>query len=183
MKTLLVLFSTVYVWCSVSAQNLERNGANKNEVIINTLYLFGGYAELSYERALSNKSALGISIGGMLGSPKPNYATDILTSKFALTPYYRYYFGRKPSAGFFVEGNSIIASRESYTKERNEWGFGIGIGIGAKISFENSWSAGFVLGGGSHFNQQRSDGQYGEWDIVDFPDMYPRLGIALGKRF
>ncbi len=167
----------------VTAQGFSQSDPGKrvlfNELKLNTLYLPGGYPELSYERILGSKSAVGISVGFLIDSAGPNYATDILTFDKALFPYYRYYFGQRRAAGFFVEGNTIIFSRESSFQEEKETGWGLGLAVGIKLIMKNNWNVDLIAGGGVHINKGNSnlDG------YLDFPDVYPRLGLSIGKRF
>ena len=150
-----------------------------NELKLNTLYLPGGYPEISYERILGNKSTVGISMGFLIGSAGPNYATDILTFDKALLPYYRYHFGKRRAAGFFVEGNTILYSNTSEFLDENETGWGVGLATGIKVFIKNNWNIDLFAGGGVNINKGNSnlDG------YLDFPDMYPRLGLSIGKRF
>lgn len=160
----------------------QMGSANKvasNELKLNTLYLPGGYAEFSYERILGNNSAVGISMGYLFDSAGPNYATDILTFDKALFPYYRYYFGNRRAAGFFVEGNTILYSDTFKVIDDNETGWGLGLAAGIKIFIKNNWNIDLIAGGGVNINKGNSnlDG------YLDFPNMYPRLGLSIGKRF
>ncbi|MBC7525552.1 MAG: hypothetical protein H7239_14090 [Flavobacterium sp.] len=75
------------------------------------------------------------------------------SSGFALSPYYRFYFGAKPVAGFFMEGFSMFQSatiNKSYynsgyydnngnhvssyyaNKDKKVTAFALGIGLGGK---------------------------------------------------
>ena len=49
---------------------------------------------------LNDESGIGISVNFAL---KNDFET-----RFSLTPYYRFYFGQKPAAGFFVEGFTML---------------------------------------------------------------------------
>lgn len=172
MRTLFLIISLT----AMSLQSLAQT-SKRNEIKLNTLYLLGGYPELSYERALGNKSAIGFSVGAFIGSPGSNYATDIITSDFSFLPYYRYYFGKKTTSGFFLEGNANIFYREYDFSDENQFGAGLGLALGTKIALNDSWSIGLVAGGGMNFQEESCDGYF------CFPDVYPRLGITVGKRF
>ena len=178
MKTCFLIISIIAVNSLVKAQKQPGNDSRKNELKLNTLYVIGGYPELSYERALGDKFALGVSMGLLIGSARPNYATDILTSDFSLLPYSRYYFGNRKTSGFFLEGNVNIFSNETDMDKSKEWGMGLGIGLGSKFILKKNWIVEWVVGGGYNLNQ---DSCYGT-DLC-FPDVYPRLGITFGKRF
>jgi len=178
MKTLILIVFIATKACSTYAQNLPGEDLRKNEVRLNTLYQFGGYPEVSYERQLGIGSAVGATFGARIDVVKRNYVDDLITFDYAVLPYYRFYFGKKPTAGFFLEGNGIIFSRISKYEDRNELGAGLGIGLGAKFPIKNNWNVGFVVGGGYNLLQEPCINE-----SICFPDVYPRLGITIGKRF
>jgi len=178
MRNLLFIFSILIVTSSVFSQRTSTSDSHKNEIKLNTLFLAGGYAELSYERALGRKSAIGASVGTFIGSAGPNYATDILTYDFSALPYYRYYFGKQRTSGFFLESNVNVFLRESSLNDSSDWGLGIGLGLGAKFNIKKTWIIDVVAGGGSNSSQEPC----GDSSLC-FPDVYPRLGISIGKRF
>ncbi len=137
----------------------------KNEVKINAAYLLAGFPEFSYCRILNNESALGISIAFSID-------TDIYYN-FFVTPYYRFYFGKKRAGGFFIEGNVTLFSEESVIGT-DEFGFGGGFSIGGKlISESKKWTGELLFGIGRNFVNT---------DIID-EDYYPRVGISVGRRF
>lgn len=184
MKALVSTFLLLVMGISGFSQELN------NEIKLNPIYLFNLskiYPEVSYERSIGNKSAVGIALGIAIGSKDAfNYVDDFINHDFSALPYYRYYFGKKRTNGFFLEGNTLIFSRESYIRDGNEWGFGIGTGVGAKFTMKNSWNIDFVVGGGYNFEGNRdsnSSGELGVWQVTSFPDLYPRLGVTIGKRF
>jgi len=115
----------------------------------------------------------------LINSAGPNYATDIITFDKAIFPYYRYYFGQRRAAGFFVEGNAIVYSRESVLQEEKETGWGMGLAAGIKIRIKDNWNVDLMAGGGVNINKGNSN----PTGYLDFPDMYPRLGLSIGKRF
>ncbi len=99
-----------------------------------------------------------------------------------MLPYYRYYFGKKRNNGFFLEGHSVNFSRETYLEDANEWRVGLGIAIGVKVALTISWSIDLVVGGGFNLNYE-PEGKKSEWKIVSIPEVYPRLGLFIAKRF
>ena len=161
-----------------TSQNKSGHGAESNELKLNVLYLPGGYPELSYERILGNHSAVGISFGFLIDSGSSNYATDILTFDKAMLPYYRYYFGQKRAAGFFLEGNSIFYSEKSMVQDERESGWGLGMAVGIKLINSDNWHIDVIAGGGLGVNGSNTTSEF-----LNFPDLYPRLGLAIGKRF
>ncbi|WZL90644.1 hypothetical protein VS868_07785 [Salinimicrobium sp. 3283s] len=148
--------------------------SGKNELKLNGMYLLIGFPELSYERILNDESALGISV---------NFSIDDIEIDFMAIPYYRIYFGKKPAAGFFVEGNAAfyVVDDEEYTyyngstyevKTENEIGAGIGLAVGSKFMTESGWV--FEVFGGAGRNFLGSD---------NISVAYPRFGLTVGKRF
>jgi hypothetical protein len=107
----------------------------KNELKLNAAFLIAGAFEVSYERIIDDESAFGTSLFLT--------ANDDISNKFMLTPYYRYYFGRKPAAGFFAEGFGSINTYENkiynylsslsydYRTEKTT-DFALGFGLGGK---------------------------------------------------
>jgi hypothetical protein len=112
-----------------------------------------------------------------------------IDTKFSLSPFYRFYFGKKPAAGFFVEGFGMIDSYEyssyngllysneiptgpSYDKiSRTD--FALGFGLGAKWVTQKGFI--FEINGGvgrNLFNSSDTD-----FEIVG------RGGITMGYRF
>ena len=72
----------------------------KNELKLNALILVVGAADITYERLLNEESGVGISVFAALDKS--------IYTRFYVSPYYRFYFGKKPAAGFFVEGFGML---------------------------------------------------------------------------
>ncbi len=172
MKKILVLLSlTVFVFGY--GQDKETTNFNKNEIKGNALMLVAGAFEVTYERLLNEESGAGVS----LFVP---YDTTIGT-KFSLTPYYRFYFGKKPAAGFFAEGFGMINSYEynnnTYYNGNSNTGnradFALGFGIGGKWITKK----GFVFEINSGVGRNLFNSNDTDYKIVG------RGGITLGYRF
>jgi hypothetical protein len=154
----------------------------KNEIKGNALFLVVGALEVTYERLLNEESGVGVS----LFVP---YENDFDTN-FSLSPYYRFYFGKKPAAGFFVEGFGML---NSYTQENyyyayedfppygtiqtitkdNRTDFALGFGLGGKWVTKRGFVFEINAGVGRNlFNSSDTD-----YEIVG------RGGITLGYRF
>jgi hypothetical protein len=145
----------------------------KNEMKINAAFLVAGALEVSYERILSEESAVGASLFLAID--------EDIDTKVAFTPYYRYYFGKKPAAGFFAEGFGMLNNYESYkynttgyeSKTTNRTDFALGFGIGSKWITKKGFI--FEINGGvgrNLFNSRDTD-----YEIVG------RGGITFGYRF
>lgn len=158
------------------SQDDKQTDFKRNEIKGNALFLVAGAFEFTYEHLLNEESGVGVS----LFVP---YDNDIDVN-FSLTPYYRYYFGKKPAAGFFVEGFGML---DSYTQPASEsnWfsnyvgpekdvtDFALGFGLGAKWITNKGFI--FEINGGvgrNLFNSSNTD-----YEFVS------RGGITLGYRF
>ncbi len=148
----------------------------KNEVKINLpISIFAEFIDVSYERVLKEDISVGSSLGFSLNDG------GYFGLNFQVAPYFRWFFGgnsksaNKYAAGFFVEANSSILSKNIKRYNDNgvsntdaELGAGIGVGIGWKYVSKNNWCAEILFGGGRDFI---NDGGY------------PRIGLSIGKRF
>lgn len=146
--------------------NKVENAFPKNEIKINVLYPFWGMAEISYERSLSDHSSVGLSAFA-------NFNTSGKTAYFA-SPYYRYYFGKKPSSGLYVEGQTILATSGdanlfSAESRNGKMLFGAGLGAGYKWVLPKGWLLDATVSGGTFLNKGAGG--------------YFRPGFSFGKRF
>ncbi|WP_408038724.1 DUF3575 domain-containing protein [Tenacibaculum amylolyticum] len=175
----------LFVFVSISTQSQEEKPKNQikgdHEIKINGLYLIAGVLDLTYERVLNDESAIGISAA--VGLDSEYY-------KFSAMPYYRFYFGEKRAAGFFIEGNGAILVDEFdreivlFSNDDNTIGigvdsnsgiktrFGLGMGVGGKFLSKNGWIGELSLGFGRVFGVEN-----------DLFKVYGRFGITIGKRF
>ena len=157
------------------SQETQKVDFKRNEIKGNALFLVAGALEVTYEQLLNEESGVGVS----LFVPYEN-EIDV---NFSLTPYYRFYFGKKPAAGFFVEGFGMLNSYDDsiYTEANNyssyddvtRTDFALGFGLGAKWVTKKGFI--FEINGGvgrNLFNSSDTD-----FEIVG------RGGITLGYRF
>ncbi len=160
--TILLLISTLS-WGQTDSQSVTGN----NELKLNALTTIGGYFEASYERILNEESSVGLSVGTSIDK---SFDVD-----FAVFPYYRFFFGEKRASGFFIEANTLILSHgkeEYFSEDRNKLDFGAGIAVGGKfISTKSGFVGELFVGAGRTLT--------GDF----FIDVYPRIGISIGKRF
>ena len=148
----------------------------KNEIKGNALFLVAGALEVTYERILTEETSFGASVFIAI--------TEDFDTNFALTPYYRFYFGQKPAAGFFVEGfgslnsydDSIYTGENSsynYYKEVSRTDFALGFGLGSKWITKSGFLFEINAGVGRNlFNSSDTD-----------HEILGRGGITLGYRF
>lgn len=166
----------------------------KNELKLDVIYLiFHPALNLSYERLLTTESGLGATL--VFSSEDES---RISNTTFSFTPYFRYYFGKKPSSGFFFEGftalNTFRYQRTNiYTTFGNNGSFNLtyenidekitdlalGIGLGGKwitnngIVFELNTGVGRNLLN-KYANNNGFDAAY---------KIFVRGGISIGYRF
>lgn len=126
--------------------------------------------DVSYEHVLNTESSVGLSI--LFNFEKT--ASFRYKQDFALTPYFRQHLFDRGNVNFFGEFFGSLNSGEETVDDIEEdyTDFAFGIGFGGKYVSEN----GFVLDihagiGRNLFNTDIS------------PEIVPRVGISVGKRF
>ena len=137
----------------------------ENELRINALsFLTVDDINIFYERILNRSSSFGLSMfingGDDIG--------DLTDRKFAINPYYRFYFYNSKeygARGFYVESFSSFASLESESFQVS-----LGMTIGQKWVNTNGFSFELFVGLSRYITD--SDNPF-----------YIPLGIAIGKRF
>lgn len=154
-----------------------------NELKLNLVTSALSLPEISYERILTDKIALGVSI-------TYSFEKVGLTSlKYSILPYARVYFGQNRASGFYFEVNmlsktwnritkitDILDSNgkpigQTYTTEPSK-NIGFGGAVGYKAHFGSSWLMDIYVGGGKLTS-----------GALDGFAAYPRGGISVGKRF
>jgi hypothetical protein len=119
--------------------NIEK----KNELKIDPFYLiFGGAFNATYERILNEESGAGVTL--LFSNGK-----DINTT-FSVSPYYRFYFGKKTAAGFFFEGFAMYSSFNAEERLQSQFYDSNGnfyYNNGYKLVKLNDLAVGFGLGG------------------------------------
>ncbi|WP_228448444.1 DUF3575 domain-containing protein [Chryseobacterium sp. CH25] len=102
--SLLIILFTFY---ALHAQKNETNGDSyqkKNEIKVNLIAPLYGAVEVGFERHLNKHSSLGISTFIVYDQTKNE------DMNYYISPYYRYYFGKKNASGFFLEGFGMLTS-------------------------------------------------------------------------
>ncbi|MEC4004216.1 DUF3575 domain-containing protein [Flavobacterium sp. SUN052] len=164
----------------------ESQTFKQNEVKINALYLVFGAFESTYERSLNESSAIGTSIGFSIDNQND------IKNAIAFTPHYRFYFGKKPVSGLFMEGFAVYEKLKDknehyyYSPESGETNlykekvtiYGLGIGLGGK--WYTSKNIVFEINGGFGRNVSiESNVQY----FRNYTRYNARIGISAGYRF
>lgn len=171
----LILFSLLVVSISISANAQEA----KNEAKVNLLGLIIGLPDISYERLLNDKMGIGLTLGMGLKNGK-QYQDDY---RYVVLPYYRYYLGNKYASGFFLEAHASVISAKKYLKEelkdqeKFESYYGLGAAIGVKLFNKEGFLAESYAGLGHQLNVDNEDMHHKSHQL------YPRIGVSLGKRF
>jgi len=173
---LLILVSNI-LFSQENNNTPDNSSENFNELKLNGLFLVLGALEVTYERTINEESALGVNVF----VPIDDDVSDEIN--YYISPYYRFYFGKKYAAGFYVEGFGMLNSTNPYyfidellnLPETNNsvTDFALGIGIGGK------WitNSGFVgeIGFGVGRNLFNNNGL--DYEIIG------KGGITLGYRF
>lgn len=180
---LIILFATTFAIAQEKQEEKENNATQENfsEIKLNAVYLIAGAFDILYERTINEESAFGISL--MAAFDDDGVGDQY---KYMVTPYYRFYFGKKYAAGFFAEGfGSLNSSREislfGNSNQEFKTDFALGIGIGGKwttrrgIIFEISYGYGRNLFN-NDYNENNDNNNSANKVIF-------RGGINVGYRF
>ena len=178
MKKIILTIMLFIVFFSATAQEDEK--ISRDEIKLNVAYLIAGIPEIGYEYLINEESSVGADI---------LFAIDNdVDFKFAFTPYYRFFFGKKRAAGFFVEGFGMLNVTEDYydyyyiddvnysgnnNTEKNT-NFALGVAVGGKFLT----SSGFIFEIYGGIGRNLFDVDY--YDDYEF---MPRFGASVGKRF
>lgn len=184
MKNLTVTIILLASFFYSNAQQADNTDVDlkRNEVRLNGLYLVLGAFEGSYSYVLNDESTVGVS----LLLPFDEDVRDDLN--YYVSPYYRFFFGKKPAAGFFLEGfgmlNSIKDTVSTFnegpnpvitTVEENITDFALGIGLGGKFMTKRGLVGELNLGVGRNLFNGDNNGSGN--------DVIAKFGISLGYRF
>lgn len=168
----LALFFSSYLFSQENNDEAD-NTTNFNEIKLNGAFLIAGAFEVTYERTVNEESAFGISLFLPFDD---NISDDI---KYYISPYYRFYFGKKYAAGFFVEGFGMLNSTDrslaliSGSGDDFVTDFALGFATGGKWITKRGFSIELFVGYGRNlFNNDESD-----FEVIG------KAGINLGYRF
>lgn len=179
-KTIILVASLLFCYTGFGQEKKEVSDFKKNEIKINALYLVLGAFDLTYERAINDESSFGTSVTFLVDKE-----ADISTA-FAISPYYRFYFGKKPVSGFYMEGFSLYQSvkrdnyyyydGDTYVDEKVQ-AFALGIGLGGKWYTKRNVM--FEIGAGIGRNLSISSNV----PNTDYEKITGKIAIAVGYRF
>ncbi len=178
MKKLFVLICLTFSLSGFS-QEKETTNFKRNELKGNALFLVLGAVEITYERIINEDTGLGVSLFFV--------SEDDFETNLSLTPYYRAYFGKKPAAGFFVEGFAMLNSYidhgyttyyydngttiTNFVADETGTDFALGFGLGSKWIHKRGFVFEINAGIGRNLFSDNS------------PEIVGRGGITLGYRF
>ncbi|WP_315055923.1 DUF3575 domain-containing protein [Chryseobacterium indoltheticum] len=179
MKKNFLLFIILFAFCSVNAQNEgDANPYQKNnEIKLNLITPLSGAVEVGFERYLNKKSSVGISALFVYDHTKEN------DMNYFVSPYYRYYFGKKYASGFFVEGFGMFTSIDgkkvyaadnvTFTEGKDVYDLALGAGFGWKVVTREGFVFEANVGYGRLvFNADKTD-----------HNQVLKLGLSIGYRF
>jgi hypothetical protein len=165
-------------------QEKEPVSFKRNELKINAVMLIAGAVEVTYERLLDDESGVGIALFASFDK-----SIDV---KFSATPYYRFYFGKKPAAGFFAEGFGMLNTykNQGYSSydyntgtvitvvpDKTVTDFALGFGIGSKWITKKGFIFELNAGVGRNLFNSSNNDYYDDYEIVG------RGGFSIGYRF
>lgn len=168
----LMMFSTLSFSQDESSQNLY---FGKHEVKLNAIMMVVGAFEVNYEYLLNEESGIGMSV--FLAYDE--YVKDEV--KYYISPYYRYYFGKKYAGGFFLEGFGMLNYSQRdlgaflFDEEEDNFitDFALGIGLGGKWITKKGFTGEINYGIGRNIFKTDE----AEYDFVG------KFGITVGYRF
>lgn len=180
MKKNFLLAIILFAFYSVNAQNTKTNenpSERKNEIKLNLIAPLSGAVEAGFERYLNKNSSLGISAFIVYDNTKEE---DL---NYYISPYYRYYFGKKYASGFFVEGFGMFTSIDgkkiyaadniAFTEGKNVYDLALGAGLGWKLVTKK----GFVFEANAAYGRLVFNA-----DKTDHNQVI-KLGLSMGYRF
>jgi hypothetical protein len=179
------LFTCVLLFAVIAGAKAQ-DQSRQNAVKINPLSLFLATGNVSYERAISEKSSLqlGVFYSGV-------NISGLKYSGFGITPEYRIYVAGRQEAmnglyvGPFLRYQSFSLKDKNTSDEASFKSFG----GGALLGWEKTWDSGFVLdlfaGPAYNSGKVKSDsGNESEFNVsAGISGFGVRTGITLGFAF
>lgn len=179
MKKTFLLVIMLFAFYSVKAQNeTDANPYQKNnEIRLNVIAPLSGAVEVNFERHLNKNSSLGIAAFFVYDDKKEK---DL---NYFISPYYRYYFGKKYASGFFVEGFGAFTSIDgkkiyaadnvTFTENKDVYDIALGAGLGYKLVTKK----GFVFEANAGYGKLLFNANKTDHDVV------AKYGLSIGYRF
>lgn len=186
----LVILMLSFIGVSQESIKDSTHSKNFNEIKLNALLLVIGAFDITYERTLSKRSGIGITTFITYDSDK------ISDLNYYISPYYRFYIGKKYASGFFFEGFGMLNSQnlDMYTGETmsvsffgipfsfreteplKTTDFALGLGLGSKWVIKSKFIVELSFGVGANLFEDYNNTTRDTAAIV-------KGGISVGYRF
>ncbi|MCS4301184.1 DUF3575 domain-containing protein [Chryseobacterium sp. BIGb0232] len=170
---ILFAFYSVYAQSETDVDPYQKN----NEIKLNLISPLSGAVEVGYERHLNKNSSLGISSFIVYDHTKEK------DMNYNISPYYRYYFGKKYASGFFVEGFGMFTSIDgkkiysadhlAFTENKDVYDVALGAGLGWKLVTKK----GFVFEANAGYGKLLFNAGKTDHNVVT------KFGLSIGYRF
>lgn len=169
----------LFAFYSVRAQNeTDANPYQKNnEIRLNVIAPLSGAVEVNFERHLNKNSSLGIAAFFVYDHTKDE------DTNYYISPYYRYYFGKKYASGFFVEGFGAFTSIDgkkiysadnlTFTENKDVYDVALGAGLGYKLVTKK----GFVFEANAGYGKLLFNADKTDHGVM------AKYGLSVGYRF
>lgn len=179
MKKTFLLVIMLFAFYSVRAQNeTDANPYQKNnEIRLNVIAPLSGAVEVNFERHLNKNSSLGIAAFFVYDHTKDE------DTNYYISPYYRYYFGKKYASGFFVEGFGAFTSIDgkkiysadnlTFTENKDVYDVALGAGLGYKLVTKK----GFVFEANAGYGKLLFNADKTDHGVM------AKYGLSVGYRF
>lgn len=181
MKKKISLLIILFAFYAVKAQSESGTNPNpyqkNNEIKLNLISPLSGAVGVDFERYLNKNSSLGISSLFVYDNTKED------DMNYYISPYYRYYFGKKYASGFFAEGFGMFTSIDgkkmyaadniTFTEGKNVYDLALGAGLGWKLVTKK----GFVVEANAGYGRLLFNA-----DKTDHNQVI-KLGLSIGYRF
>ncbi|WP_018676487.1 DUF3575 domain-containing protein [Riemerella columbina] len=158
--------------------------AQQNSVKVNPFALLGGTDMVTYERAISGNSSVGL--GGGIGGFKIG---DVKYSNAGGTIFYRYYFNEALKGwygmGSVAYSGGTVKYTDGFNNKEEKQNFS-SFGGGVKAGYQWLWNSGFTLDlnaglGYSSFNYDSNESSNNI--ALKASGVLPMFGVALGYSF
>lgn len=177
-----------------SDQQIENftSSLGKNELKIDFLdFLIGPALTIGYEKINNSSSGFGTTL--LLNLDGNDTSGDLIRDKFALTPYYRFYFLQSEDFGgygIFAEVFTKFSSTEykayngqGSSKITNDFDIAPGLAVGRKWINRKGFTFELLFGVGRNILYSDDEDYSGWYSESNRTAGKVRAGVTLGKRF
>lgn len=180
---LVLLFSISIFAQEMEEETIYKRDTAKNELSIGALNLVAfGALDVAYERIIGPSSSWALEAFVLALNKDNEDVSEVYYKDFSLTGKYKYFFGDRTAAGFYVNGLAMLSSGEydqyvsnpngnSNFKVNNYTDFALGFGLGSKFVAKQGFF--LDLNGGIGRNLFSSNS----------PTIVGQFNVNLGMRF